>query len=62
MTAREAARIRAATGLSTPDALVVASFLAGGFDLLVTNDASWPERIGDVVAGGAVLVLRDLAG
>ena len=60
--ARDAARIRAATGLSTPDALIGATFFAGGFDLLVTNDASWPSRLADVVAGRTILVLRDFAG
>lgn len=60
--AREAARLRAETGLPTPDALIVATFLAGGFDLLVTNDASSPSRLGDLGVGRTVLVLRDLAG
>lgn len=38
---REAARTRAATGLAMPDAIVIASALVSGFDVLVTNDGRW---------------------
>jgi predicted nucleic acid-binding protein len=60
---REAARIRAATGLAMPDALVIATAVVQGVDLVVTNDAAWPAsidgpegpigivRVGSVVAG-----------
>ncbi len=58
--AREAARIRAATGLRTPDALIVASAIASNADVLVTNDRSWPTRLGDEIPGLDVLVLSDL--
>ena len=58
--AREAARIRAATGLGTPDALIVASAIASNADVLVTNDRSWPTRLGDEIPGLDVLVLSDL--
>lgn len=60
VTAREAARIRAATGLSTPDSLIAASFIVGGQDVLLTNDASWPKRLEGVVDGRPIQVLGDL--
>ena len=43
--AREAARIRAASGLRTPDALIVASALVAEADLLVTNDRRWQPAL-----------------
>ena len=58
--AREAARIRATTGLATPDSLIAATFVVGGQDVLVTNDASWPARLEGVVTGRPILVLGDL--
>lgn len=60
VTAREAARIRAATGLSTPDSLIAATYVVGGQDILVANDASWPARLEGVVEGRPILVLGDL--
>lgn len=39
--AREAARIRATTGLAMPDALVIASAAVTGIDFVLTNDRSW---------------------
>ena len=39
--AREAARIRAATGLRMPDALVIASAVVSAADIVVTNDRAW---------------------
>lgn len=47
--AREAASLRASTGLATPDALIVASALVTGVDLLLTSDRSW-ARLSDVLA------------
>jgi predicted nucleic acid-binding protein len=58
-TAREAARIRAATGLSAPDALIVATHVVGATDVLVTNDASWPERL-QGGGHGSIIVVRDV--
>ena len=49
--AREAARIRAATGLRTPDALMVATALLIGADILVTNDRSWKAAVDSVGPG-----------
>jgi predicted nucleic acid-binding protein len=49
--AREAARIRAATGLRTPDALIVATALVTEADILVTNDQEWKAAIDAVGLG-----------
>ena len=59
-TAREAARIRAVAGFSAPDALIVATAVTGGIDVVVTNDASWPARVEKALPGQAVCVLQDL--
>ena len=47
--AREGARLRASTDLSMPDALIVASAVVVGADVLVTAGRSWRQRLGDVV-------------
>ena len=57
--AREAARIRAATGLRTPDALIVSSGVITDIDILVTNDHSWPAAVSDSAPGIGVLLLQD---
>ena len=59
-TAIEAARVRALAGFSAPDALIVASFLVGDFDILVTNDASWPARLETAAPGRKVVVVGGL--
>jgi predicted nucleic acid-binding protein len=38
---QEAASIRATRGLTTPDALIVASGVVAGVQILVCNDARW---------------------
>jgi predicted nucleic acid-binding protein len=43
--AREAARIRAATDLRMPDALIVATARVSDADVLVTGDRSWRPRL-----------------
>lgn len=43
--AREAARIRAATGLPTADAMVIATAVVGGADTIVANDARWIQAL-----------------
>jgi predicted nucleic acid-binding protein len=43
--AREAAAIRAATALRTPDAIVLATAIAGGHPIVVANDARWAAAI-----------------
>ena len=42
--AREAATIRAATGLPMPDAMQLAAAAIFGVDLIVTNDKRWREH------------------
>jgi predicted nucleic acid-binding protein len=48
--AREAARVRATTGLSMPDAIVIATALEHGAEVLVTSDRQWPTSV-DATAG-----------
>ena len=58
--AREAARIRAATDLRMPDALIAASASIENVDVLVTNDREWPGRLGPVLPDVAIVVLDEL--
>jgi predicted nucleic acid-binding protein len=58
-TARETAHIRAATGLRTPDALIIATAMVRGTDILVTNDRSWPVALEAIDLGHRLLVLAD---
>jgi len=53
---RDAAALRASTGLRTPDAIQLATALARGCSALVTNDRAFPS-----VRGLRVLQLRDFA-
>lgn len=43
--AREAARIRAATGLRMPDALVIASAVISDVEIVVTSDRAWAAAV-----------------
>jgi predicted nucleic acid-binding protein len=43
--AREAALVRAATGLRTPDAVQVAAARLYGADAIITNDHRWAARV-----------------
>jgi predicted nucleic acid-binding protein len=43
---RDAARLRAATGVKTPDALQLAAGLAAGSRAFLTSDRRLPERVG----------------
>lgn len=58
--AREAARIRAQAGLATPDALILASAVTAGVDMLVTNDLGWKNRIPAISSGLQLCVLADV--
>jgi predicted nucleic acid-binding protein len=58
--AREGARIRAATMLRTPDALILASAAIGNVDLLVTNDLAWKRRASVLAPDLRLIVLTDL--
>jgi predicted nucleic acid-binding protein len=57
---REAARIRAATGLPMPDAIVIASAGAISAGVLVTNDRSWRTVVGAVAPDVRLCVLDEL--
>jgi predicted nucleic acid-binding protein len=45
--ARETARVRAVTGLRTPDAIQVATARLASADAIVTNDRRWAGRVTD---------------
>lgn len=49
--AREAARIRAITRLSMPDAIVIATAMAQRAVVLATNDRQWPATVETVAEG-----------
>ena len=53
---RDAAEIRAATGVKTPDALQLAAAIGSGCTAFVTNDRRLPK-----IAGTRVLQLADYA-
>lgn len=55
--AREAARVRAMTGLRMPVALVVASALAVDADFLVTSDHSWRKVSPDLLRDTRIVEL-----
>jgi predicted nucleic acid-binding protein len=59
--AREAARIRAATGMRTPDALIIATALIAEVDILVTNDRSWRSAAEAIAPSLGICLLSDLA-
>jgi len=56
--AREAAGIRAAIGISMPDAIVVATAIEGGANMIVTNDRQWPASFGGPAGPLPVVQLR----
>jgi predicted nucleic acid-binding protein len=58
--ARESARIRAATMLRTPDALILASAAIANVDLLVTNDLAWKKRASALPSDLHLVVLADV--
>lgn len=57
--AREAARIRAATGLSMPDAIVIGSAIDQGAEILVANDRAWPRSLARAGVAARVIQLQD---
>lgn len=57
--AREGARLRAATGVAMPNALIIATGLIERVDRIVTNDAAWQRLLAELVPGLAVLSLAD---
>ena len=58
---REAARIRAMTGLRMPDALIIASAVVAKADVLVTNDRTWATVLAAAAPGIRLCVLEELA-
>jgi predicted nucleic acid-binding protein len=58
--AREAARLRAGLGLPTPDALIVASAVVAGDDLIVTSDRTWASRLASDPRCPPVVTLGDV--
>jgi uncharacterized protein len=55
--AREAARIRARTSLRMPDALIVASAVVSGADVIVTNDEAWTAAVATLAPRPTVCVI-----
>jgi predicted nucleic acid-binding protein len=59
--AREAARIRAATAASTPDALIIATAVIASARMVVGNDRTWPSIAKRADLGFDVVVIDQLA-
>jgi predicted nucleic acid-binding protein len=57
--AREAARIRAATGLSMPDAIVIGTAMDQGAGFVVANDRAWPRSLARAGIGARIVQLED---
>lgn len=60
--ARLGARIRAATAAPTPDALILATAVAGSAGIVVGNDAGWPAIVQRAGLELRVVVLGQLVG
>ena len=60
--AREAARVRALTGLATPDCLVIATATATNADVIVGNDDHWRAALAKLGDPLRVCLLADHAG
>jgi predicted nucleic acid-binding protein len=60
--ARLAARIRAATAAPTPDALIIATAVAGSAGVAAGNDAGWPKITERADLSLRVVVLDSLLG
>jgi predicted nucleic acid-binding protein len=62
LVAAEAARIRVATGIATPDALIAATATLTSSRWLITNDRVLGDRLAGLQWPAQVLVLGELAG
>jgi len=62
LVAAEAARLRAAAGISMPDALVAATATLTSSRWLITNDRLLRDRLASLASPVQVLVLGELAG
>lgn len=60
--ARTAARLRAATGISMPDAIVIGTAVELGADIIVTNDRGWPASLAGAIGPLRIVQLGDFAG
>ncbi len=59
--AREAARVRASSGLPTPDAMIIASAIVSGTRVLAGNDTRWKAALPKIDAGLIFCHLRSHA-
>lgn len=59
--ARTAARLRAATGISMPDAIVVGTAIELGADIIATNDRGWPASLAGEIGHLRIVQLGDFA-
>ena len=59
--ARSAARLRAATGISMPDAIVVGTAIELGADIIATNDRGWPTSLAGEIGALRIIQLGDFA-
>ena len=60
--ARTAARLRAATGISMPDAIVLGTAMELGADIIATNDRGWPASLAGEIGALRIVQLGDFAG
>lgn len=60
--ARTAARLRAATGISMPDAIVIGTAIEHGADIIATNDRAWPASLAGAIGELRIVQLGDFAG
>ena len=60
--ARTAARLRAATGISMPDAIVIGTAIELGADIIATNDRGWPASLSGAIGPLRIVQLGDFAG
>jgi predicted nucleic acid-binding protein len=59
--AREAARVRALTGLATPDCLVISTAIVMGADVIVANDEHWKAALVKLDSPAHLCLLADHA-
>ncbi len=59
--ARTAARLRAATGISMPDAIVIGTAIELGAEIIATNDRGWPAGLAGAIGPLRIVQLGDFA-
>ena len=60
--ARTAARLRAATGISMPDAIVIGTAIELGADIIATYDRGWPASLAGEIGTLRIVQLGDFVG